>query len=64
MQHNVHSDFTANALMVAGTVLSCSLAAVEWIDAHSGFFVAVAAMGSFGISIWGAARAVDKRRKS
>lgn len=57
-----HNDLSANLAMHGGTVLTWTIATVEWINGHAGFFSAMGIMVTTGISIWGALKARDNRR--
>lgn len=53
-----------NVMMGMGTSISWFLVGVEWINGHSGLFVALSAMASLVITIVGAAKAKKYRKEN
>jgi|TARA_R110000744_G_scaffold238073_1_gene355455 hypothetical protein len=58
---NLQGDGTGNFMMLTGTSFSWFFFGIEWIDDHSGFFIALAAMISTLVTIWGAFKANGAR---
>jgi len=61
---NLQGYGTGNFMMLTGTSFSWFFFGIEWIDDHSGFFIALAAMISTLVTVWGAIKANGARSKN
>ena len=58
------AEANGNMVMVTGASFSWVFLGVEWINEHSGFFLAVGAIISTVVTVWGALRANSERVKT